>query len=145
MITMICFFIVALILLVVGALTISGGCRDRNAPFFNTVCDQSANGTASASRPYFFALTGMSEACFVLFFVLFFDCSLAILLFNAIIGAAAAFSFWRMLRAEDEGGDKYVYLVSKPNNVVLVDLSCTQNVFPSGRGGMKFLSVLVGF
>ncbi len=40
-----------------------------------------------------------------------------ILLFVAIIGAAAAFSFWRMLRQEDEGGDKYVYLVSVRSGV----------------------------
>jgi hypothetical protein len=33
-----------------------------------------------------------------------------ILLFTSIIGAAAAFNFWRLLRQEDEGGDKYVYL-----------------------------------
>lgn len=72
----------ALIQLVLGAIA-KGNCRDTNLPFHVNAC--------YPGWEYFFAL-------------------LVILLFNAIIGAAAAFNFWRMLRQEDEGGDKYVYL-----------------------------------
>ncbi len=56
---------------------------DPNFPLHNVAC--------GAGWEYFFALT-------------------VILLFTSIIGAAAAFNLWRLLRQEDEGGDKYVYL-----------------------------------
>ena len=82
MITMICFFIVALIQIILGALARSD-CNDRNLPLHDQAC--------LTGWEYFFALT-------------------VILLFTSIIGAAAAFNFWRMLKQEDEGGDKYVYL-----------------------------------
>lgn len=108
MITMICFFIVGMIMLILGAMARSS--RDVNAPLGAV-----ANGSG---WQYFFALSGVC-VCVCLFALaltsraraLFLSLFLpVILLFTSIIGAAAAFSFWRMLRQEDEGGDKYVYL-----------------------------------
>ena len=100
MITMICFFIVAIIQLVIGALARSN-CRDTGFPLNAVAC---GNGWR-----YFFALMG-EKFCSLVFRVLVQTVLQVILLFTSVIGAAAAFSFWRMLRQEDEGGDKYVYL-----------------------------------
>lgn len=75
MITMICFFLVALIQLIIGAIARSN-CGNTNLALHDAAC--------GSGWQYFFALT-------------------VILLFTSIIGAAAAFSFWRMLRQEDEG------------------------------------------
>lgn len=82
MITMLVFFVVAMIQLIIGAMA-RADCNNTGAPLNAVAC--------GAGWQYFFALA-------------------VILLFTSIIGAAAAFTFWRLLRQEDEGGDKYVYL-----------------------------------
>jgi hypothetical protein len=81
-----------------------------------------ATATRAAATPTFPFTTWPAEVRFDCFFVSFssplfpaggwqyFFALTVILLFTSIIGAAAAFNFWRLLRQEDEGGDKYVYL-----------------------------------
>ena len=82
MIVMICFAVVAIIQIVLGAVARTD-CRNPDLPLSPLACGKGFE--------YYFALA-------------------VILLFASVIGAAAAYNFWRMLRMEDEGQDKYVYL-----------------------------------